>query len=269
MHESPSNQPNISLREATDSMKEAIKDTIQNPGAAWQKVVADVNISESGITLINNDNTKRYFAFANIVDPKVEVYNDPIHHNIIFVALVPPWESVVFSNDKSAKMFADALFYLKHIDINKVAGMEREDCLRQARQTPIDLILAGATSWDLNLPSIQDREPIEKTFNDVLIEWKTKSLWARLQESSSSQLSDLVIKLEKAMLNLDLQAGKLKDAADADARQVTPPGGTPAAKKAPENALATARLLEQRKAILIAILNSVKQAKVQRAASGG
>lgn len=50
-------------------------------------------------------------------------------------------------------------------------------------------------------------------------------------------------------------------------KQVTPSGGTPAPKRAPD-ALAAARLLAQCKTVLMVILGSVKQAAAQKAAGG-
>lgn len=275
IHESGSTQPNISLSKAIDSMKKAIKDSIKPPliGIYPQftlpgEAVTDVNISETGITLINSDNTKRHYDIANILNPKVEVYNDAVYHNVIFVKLYEaPGNAIVFSNSDSAKMFADALYYLKHIDINEERKREREDCLRQVRQTPIDLILAGTTSNELNLPCFNQgaMESLETALNEMLIEWVNRGLQGELQKSNPSGLSDLKIKLEKAILLLDSKAGKLKDAADADARQVNPSGET---KRAIADDLATARLLEQRKMMLMDILGGVKQAAAQRAAGG-
>jgi len=265
VHETSSIQPKMSLTEILDSMKEAVKDTKQHPFFKHEKVVRDVAIYEDGFKLINMDNTERYFAFKDIIDPSVgEVAG------LIFVKFQRiDGENLVFTNSKSAIMFCDALYNLKHIDIKQEREREREDCLRQIRQTPIDLILAGTTVEELKIPcSDVARDSQESVLNDILIEWKSKGFRERLQKSSSSQLSDLVVMLEKGILKLDLKAKQFKDAADEDARQVKMPGSEAPAKKAP-GALPLAHVLEQRKTILMVILGSVKQAAVQRATSGG
>jgi hypothetical protein len=227
----------MSLREAIHSIKETIKDTQQHPGYAPWKAVVEVNISEAGITLINADNTKRYFAFADISDPAVGTYNDAFYH-LIYVAFAP-WEGVIFSNYKSAEKFADAVYCLKHTDIKKEREREWEDCLRQIRQAPIDLILVGATSKDLNLPCFDPEamEGLESGINNFLLEWRDKGLPGRLQKSTSSQLGDLVIKLEKGVFRLDHMVKRFKDFVDQNALRDTP------AKDSAE-ALSIAHLLE-------------------------
>jgi hypothetical protein len=77
----------------------------------------------------------------------------------------------------------------------------------------------------------------------------------------------LVINLEKGIFKLEHKAKEFKDAADEDARQVTVPGQAAPAKKAP-GALSLANLLDQRRAVLMVILRSVKQAVAQRGAGG-
>ena len=265
VHETSSVQPKMSLKEIMDSMKESIKDTKQHPFFKNEKVVRDVAIYEDGLKLINRDDTERYIAFKDIIDPSVGQVA-----GLIFVKFQhKDGENLVFTNSKSAVMFCDALYNLKHIDIKQEREREREDCLRQVRQTPIDLILAGTTVEELKIPcsevAIDSRESV---LNDILIEWKSKGFRERLQKSNSSQLSDLVVMLEKGILKLDLKAKEFKDAADEDARQVKKPEAAAPAKKAP-GALSLAHVLDQRKTILMVILGSVKQAAAQRAASGG
>ena len=172
------------------------------------------------------------------------------------------------NNLESANAFSDALYYLKHADIKNERGKEKEDCLRLIRQTPIDLIIAGTTSNELNLPCFgMARDSLESMLNDISIEWEAKGLRERLQKSSASQLTDLVSNLEKGIFKLEHKAKEFKDAADEDARQVTVPGQAAPAKKAP-GALSLANLLDQRRAVLMVILRSVKQAVAQRGAGG-
>lgn len=267
LHETASNPPKISLREAIDSMKDAIKDTKQNSFFADEKVVRDVAVSEEGFKLINTDNTERYYAFEKIIDPVV--VEDHFTHLFFVKFQHIPGRNILFTNSKSAKKFADALYYLKHIDIKREGEKEHEDCLRLVHETPINLILGGATADDLRLPcSGVPRDQIEAILNDILVEWKSKGLRGLLQKSSSSQLNDLVVNMEKGILKLDLKAKQLKDLADEDARQVKAPGAKAPAKQAPA-ALTLSHLLDQRKTILMVILGSVKQAAAKRATAGG
>jgi len=99
---------------------------------------------------------------------------------------------------------------------------------------------------------------IMKLINGVLIEWKTKVLPGFLKKSSSSQLTYLSVKLEKALLKYDLLIKETKDLVDEDARQVAAPGQAAPSKKATEDAIKMAHIWEEHKAILIAILRSVK-----------
>lgn len=172
-----------------------------------------------------------------------------------------------YSAEDKEKLAAFKLF--KEMNYDRILEEENEDCLRLTRQTPIDLILAGTTADGLNLPcSAVSKTQVESILNDILVEWKSKGLAALLQRSNSSQLNDLVVKIEKGILKLDLKAKELNDAADEDARQVKAPGAEAPARKAP-GALKLSHLLDQRKTILGVILGSVKQAAAQRATAGG
>ncbi len=101
------------------------------------------------------------------------------------------------------------------------------------------------------------RVKMEAAFNDKLIEWKSAEMPKRIAASKPEDLAKLAVRLEKALLRLDLRARQLKDAADEDARQANPQAG---AAKAPPKALDRAHLLEQRKTILAVILGAVKRA---------
>jgi hypothetical protein len=262
IHETSTSNPTMCVEEAIDSIKKSIKDTVQDPFWGHMKVVADIAVSEDDITLINADNTKRNYPFNKLTDPTVIQNNLNQLYGIQLTQT--PLDVVLFSNSKSAIMFADALYYLKHIDIKMEREKEREDCLRQIRQTPIDLFLAGATSNELNLHCFNQgaMESFESVINNILIEWRDRGLLGRLQKSTSSQLSDLVIKMEKGIFKLDHQIQKAKDIVDENANQITPAKGS-------AMVLSLAHLLEQRKTILEDMLGTVKQAASQGAASGG
>jgi hypothetical protein len=263
MHQPALNQPQMSFKDATNSIKGALSDA---------KNVTDIAISEKGFTLLTNNNEKKYYEFNAIKDPFV--YEDNTLNQKIYLVILSGsvWTTtddncIKFNNSKSARTVADALYYLKHHDIKKERERGYEDCLRLISQTPIDLILAGATAYDLPVDCSEvPSERLEPIINDILIEWKSKGLRGLIQNNSQSQLSDLIIKMEKGILKLDLKAKQLKDLADEEARQVQAPGQAAPAKQAP-GALTTAHLLEQRQTILTVILGSVKQAAAQRAES--
>jgi hypothetical protein len=129
-------------------------------------------------------------------------------------------------------------------------------------------ILEGLTSAEI-LPKHHLGEAttinadLEAYLNETLIDWKARGFREFLRTSSGPALRDMAVKLEKAILKLDLKAKVPKDAADADARKVAPPGQT-VEKKAPAGALKTAHLLEQRKTILMVLLGPIKQVAAQK-----
>ncbi len=255
----PVSQPKMSLKEAITSIKRSIKDTVQDPFWGHMKVVADVNVSEDGITLINDDNTKRYYDFNSMVDPTVILNN---FTQMYAVKVKTDLDVVEFSNRKSAVTFADALYFLKHVDINKQREGEIRDCLSIARQTPIDSILAGATA--ANLPSGCSgvpRDQLESILNEIIVNWKSRGLPERLQKSSISQLTDMIARMENGILKLDYQIKKAKDIVDENALQATPAKGS-------AEVLSLAHLLEQRKTVLLVILGTVKQVISQKASMG-
>ena len=119
------------------------------------------------------------------------------------------------------------------------------------------------------------QEPLEHTANDALVEWKTRTLPGLLKTQDTPALEDLVIRTEKGLLDLDLEIRGMRQRLDDLARakaaqqaQASMPGGNqtaPAAASAASTAdsEALADLLDQRKAILQAILGSTKQALAQ------
>lgn len=136
----------------------------------------------------------------------------------------------------------------------------------------IDDLLKGSTSLEI-FPSDYNMSKntavaMETLMNETLIEWKSKGLPEYLQQTSAAKLKDMTIQIEKAWAKLDFEVKRLKDAADEDARQVTPPGQAAPKKKAPAGATSIATLIDQRKIILGVILGVVRQTAAQRAMEG-
>ena len=113
------------------------------------------------------------------------------------------------------------------------------------------------------------REAFEERANDALLEWKTRTLPVQLRAQDQASLEDLVIRIEKGLLVMDRQVRGIRQRLDAQARtlaalqaQADKPGGSQQAlpMAATEESEGLADLLEQRKAILMAVLGSAKQA---------
>ena len=118
------------------------------------------------------------------------------------------------------------------------------------------------------------KESLEETANDSLIEWKTRNLPDLLQTAKAPDLEDMVIRIEKGLLALDLQVRSIREKADAQARaQVSQQANAqkPGASQTYSSAYAAstndterlADVLSQREAILQAVLASTKQALAQ------
>lgn len=119
---------------------------------------------------------------------------------------------------------------------------------------------------------VADRETLEQLGNDALVEWKTRTLPGLLATQSLGATEDLVIRLEKGVLALDLEVKGIRSRLDAAARTETERKAQAElaardGKAAPQLQAAPATeserladLLDQRKAILMAILGSAKQA---------
>ena len=119
--------------------------------------------------------------------------------------------------------------------------------------------------------AISHREDLEQVANDALVEWKTRTLPGLLAMQGLGPTEDLVVRIEKGLLALDLGVKGIRSRLDAQARAeaerkaqaelAAKEGKTP-----PQAASSTteserlADLLDQRKAILMAILGSAKQA---------
>lgn len=127
----------------------------------------------------------------------------------------------------------------------------------------------------VDLPGV--RESLENAANDLLVEWKTRTLPGLLAKEPASALEDRVIHLEKSLLSLDREVRRLHEDADASARakadlqaQAQKPGAQPVQGFDPLKINAyiaeqehVADALTQRQAILQAILASTKQALAQ------
>ena len=138
----------------------------------------------------------------------------------------------------------------------------------------VPALLGGATLVrDLGPgPDLAHREALEQLANDALVEWKTRTLPGLLATQTLGPTEDLVVRIEKGLLKMDLEVKSIRSRLDAQARaeaerraqaELAAKGG----KTAPAASTAAAAeseqladLLDQRKAILMAILGSAKQA---------
>jgi len=134
-------------------------------------------------------------------------------------------------------------------------------------------LLAGAEQSRALGPHapLEQREALDQLANEVLVEWKTRSLPGLLATQDLGSTEDLVIRIEKGLLKMDLEVKGIRTRLDILARaeaertakaELAAKGGAAAPRVA---AAATeserlADLLDQRKAILMAILGSAKQA---------
>jgi hypothetical protein len=150
----------------------------------------------------------------------------------------------------------------------------RLEALRlEAWKPDFPALLAGRcpTQTEAARTSASDREAIEGLANEALLEWKLRSLPDALNGQGRRSVEDLVLRIEKGLLTLDLESKGIRSRLDAQARAeaerkaqaaLAAKGGNPptvAAAPAVESER-LADLLEQRKAILMAILGSAKQA---------
>ena len=112
------------------------------------------------------------------------------------------------------------------------------------------------------------QEALEQVANEALLEWKIRALPIQLRSQEAPSLEDLVIRIEKGLLGLDRQVRGIRQRLDAQARNLAAqqalankPGAAPPATQttATQDSEGLADLLDQRKAILMAILGSAKQ----------
>ena len=140
----------------------------------------------------------------------------------------------------------------------------------------IDLLLGGLTEAPDLGPgaALADREALEQLANEALVEWKTRTLPGLLANQTLDADEDLVVRLEKGLLSLDLEVKGLRARLDAAARaeaerkaqaELATKEGKPAPAAPPPAAESErlADLLDQRKAILMAVLGSAKQSLAQ------
>lgn len=116
------------------------------------------------------------------------------------------------------------------------------------------------------------QESLEQVANDALLEWKTLVLPGELASQDLKAAGSLVVRLEKGVLALDLEVKGIRSRLDAAARaeaerkaqaELATKTGLPAPQGQTTSAAASERLadlLDQRKAILMAVLGSAKQA---------
>ncbi len=139
--------------------------------------------------------------------------------------------------------------------------------------TDVPGLLAGADLSRYLGPkaAIAHREFLEELANDALLEWKTRTLPGLLSTQGLGSTEDMVIRLERGILKLDLEVKGIRSRLDARARAETEQkaqaelaaknGAPPPQAQVPpaSESERLADLLEQRKAILTAILGSAKQ----------
>lgn len=122
--------------------------------------------------------------------------------------------------------------------------------------------------------SLQDREALEQLANEALVEWKTRALPGLLGSQTLEESEERVVQIEKGVLVLDLEGKATRSRLDAAVRaeaerkaqaELAAKEGRPAPEALPPAAESErlADLLDQRKAILMAILSSAKQALAQ------
>jgi hypothetical protein len=168
----------------------------------------------------------------------------------------------------------DRWYLLKNSELNRDSGRLISFEI-EPWKADIDSLLSGANlAMELGPQTTSaHEESLEQWSNDALVEWKTRTLPVLLKTEDAPALEDQVIRIEKGMLSLDLQIRGMRQRLDDLARakaaqqaQANMPGGNqtapaPAAGTADSQALAD--LLDQRKAILQAVLGSTKQALAQ------
>jgi hypothetical protein len=142
----------------------------------------------------------------------------------------------------------------------------------EAWKPDVPALLAGRCPTQVGIEKSFDREGIEQAANQALLVWKTRTLPDQLATQNRGAAEDLVLSIEQGLLALDLDVKTMRSRLDATARAETerkaqaelaardgkaaPPA--PAAPATGSERLAD--VLDQRKAILMAILGSAKQA---------
>ncbi|WP_243324705.1 hypothetical protein [Geothrix sp. SG200] len=137
----------------------------------------------------------------------------------------------------------------------------------------VPALLAGRTlASELgSQPQLPLWESLEQTANDTLLEWKTLTFPGELEALDLKSAGALVVRIEKGMLALDLEVKGIRTRLDAATRATAewkaqaelaakegrPAPATPAPSAESER---LADLLDQRKAILMAVLGNAKQA---------
>ena len=146
----------------------------------------------------------------------------------------------------------------------------------EAWKPDVPALLAGRCPTQVGIEKAFDREGIEQAANQALLVWKTRSLPDQLATHNRGSAKDLVLSIEQGLLELDLQVKGIRSRLDAAARteaerkaqaELAAKGGQPAPHaQAPPTTESErlADLLDQRKAILMAILGSAKQSLAQQ-----
>jgi len=135
----------------------------------------------------------------------------------------------------------------------------------------VPTLLAGRCPTQTGTAKTSDREGIEQAANQALLAWKTRSLPDQLAAQNRGSAEDLVLSLEQGLLTLDLDVKGIRSRLDVAARAEAErkaqaelaardgKAAPPMQARPITESERLADLLEQRKAILMAILGSAKQ----------
>jgi hypothetical protein len=200
-----------------------------------------------------------------LAEPLFEFWESSPTHRTFVAALPAPLEGRFLK-------FYDRWYRLLGVQLG--AASTRPEAIRLEVWAPnIPALLAGLcpTQTQAARTPALDREAVEGLANDALLEWKLRSLPEALHGPSRGSVEDLVLRLEKGLLTLDLESKGIRNRLDAQTRAETERKAQaelaaksgkplPAAPATATESERLADLLDQRKAILMAILGSAKQA---------
>ncbi|MDP1833131.1 MAG: hypothetical protein Q8K67_13815 [Geothrix sp.] len=197
-------------------------------------------------------------------DPAVKPDQDP-------AALWPEPEDGLRST--RALRVEDRWYRIQEVAVDAASGRLLKLALQPWAADVPALLGGGTLARDLGRgAAAAHREALEQLGNEALVEWKTRTLPGLLATQGLGPVEDLVIRAEKGLLTLDLEVKGIRTRLDAAARAETERKAqaelaakdgkaAPLVQAAPATeSERLADLLEQRKAILMAILGSAKQA---------
>ncbi|MFT3914339.1 MAG: hypothetical protein QM704_09545 [Anaeromyxobacteraceae bacterium] len=121
----------------------------------------------------------------------------------------------------------------------------------------VQAVLRGQVAADVLGDGAPFELKMEKLLTEALLEWKTRGLQPWAAGATPLALEDAVVAAEKGMLELDRRSRVVKDEIDAKAR-----AGAGSQPELTEKA----QLLDQRKAVVAAVIATLKAARAARAA---